>query len=111
MTCAYWQIKKSQNYIIGSKLPESEIVVDAIDDIHDSFQKHSWHVEEELVPFALLDTDLQEAHCEQIVTKLFSTEIPARFDNNSDRSCNRFELLDFDRDVRPELVPLIGKNS
>ena len=59
--------------------PESERVIDDIEGILDSMRRHTWYLDENLIPLALLDPDMDQKERQDMAEKLHSIQIPSKF--------------------------------
>ena len=57
--------------------PESERVMDGIQGILDSMRRHTWYLDETLIPLALLDPDMDQKERQDMAEKLHSIKIPS----------------------------------
>lgn len=74
----------------------------------DSMKRHTWYLDETLIPLALFDPDVEAEEKEAIAKKLYSLPVPPTF-QHSDKDL--LEELDFSQSQPPSLLPLLGKNS
>ena len=105
---AFWQMKMYKKYIEQNH-PEAEKVIDGVDGVLESMRRHTWYLDETLVPLALLDQDISAEDREAMAKRLYSLPVPETFKHSEE--VDLFSELDFTCDNPPSLLPLIGKNS
>ena len=105
---SYWQMVQYKKHI-ESKPMISERQIDAIENIQMSMKRHTWYLDETLVPFAFADHEVPEIEKAAMAKKLFSLPVPDTF-QHTDRT-DIMDQLDFANDKLPSLEILIGQNS
>ena len=84
-------------------------MVDGVDGVLESMQRHTWYLDETLVPLALLDQDISAEDREAMANQLYSLPVPETFQHTE--KVDLLSELDFTGDSPPSLLSLIGKNS
>jgi len=105
---AYWQIRQYKLYIEESD-PNAERILDGIDAVLLSLERHSWYLDETLVSLALLDPDLPNEERETLAKVLYSKPVPQQFVHS--KKLNLYLDLDFTSNKPPSLLSLVGENS
>ena len=72
---AFWQMVQYRKYMEVHH-PESERVIDGIMGILDSMRRHTWYLDETLIPLALLDPDMDQKEQQDMTEKLHFIQIP-----------------------------------
>ena len=70
-----WEMINYKKFIEKTN-KEAERVLDAIQDIIKSMKKHSWYLEEALVPLCLTSKDINTQEKQEVTEKLFGTPKP-----------------------------------
>ena len=89
---------------IDAHEPNAERVLDGIDALVGSMKKHTWHLEETLIPLALVDPNLPDTERELMAKMLLSQPVPADYSHTEDYDV--FCYLDFNQDKPPSLALL-----
>jgi hypothetical protein len=105
---AYWQMVQYKEYV-EKRDTDSKRVLNGIESTMMSMKRHTWYLDETLVPLALLDPTLPDVEKENIAKTLLSKPVPDYF-QHSEKS-NLINELKFKQEVPPGLAPLIGENS
>ncbi|XP_012564394.2 uncharacterized protein LOC105848737 [Hydra vulgaris] len=105
---AYWQMVQYKEHVEKHNA-DSKRVLNGIKSTMMSMKRHTWYLDETLVPLALLDPDLSNVERENIAKTLFSIPVPDHF-QHSEKS-NLIKELNFKQEVPPGLARLIGENS
>ena len=105
---AYWQMVQYQNHL-ESHDPNAERVLDRIEAVLESMKRHSWYLEETLIPLALVNQNLPDTEKALIAKKLLSKPVSKVYHHaaTNDDFCN----LDFNQSKPPSLSLLVGVNS
>ena len=92
---------------------EGEVLKEAIKATKKSQRKHSWYMDETLIPLSLCNNELPDEEREVIAKAIYNFPVPESLEafKHSPRSNGiLLDLLDFTSDT-PSLKPLVGENS
>ena len=102
---AYWQMKK---YKENSQSKTSE----GAERVLESIEHHSWYVEEDMIPLALIDPTLPDFEKEFIAKKLLETPVPQSFPPRNRKNLPKMnEKADFSLTFPPSISEFIGPYS